>query len=532
MYKTFKSEWFHYFVLISFLLIAFFFRFCNLGYSDFQGDEAKIFLYRTLDQDFISTLFTNSKGPGQYIVVYLMDKIYGIIGGGFDQELFFRIPFAIAGVVSVWLFYILGKLFGGKNAGLYACILASLNGFFIAFSRIVQYQSFNILLSLASSIFFVLYLKSKSKKSLFLSGFISAIGFLFHYDAIFYIVPQFIILLFSLDRKIFVKYILVYVSASSSILIFFLPYLFSSTFFSTINYILNERSIGFFSYDSVYYSLKLISIYFPKEFTISVGFVLLFVFIFWYKSNKDKLILFLVFSVLALLIARYFNVEPRRILIFSSTFLAIFAIAIFFKKYLKTSLLDSYLFLWVSLSFVILFLFLNKPLTHIYNVFIPLTFIVAINFDKLKHHFIKFFAFLLIVLSLVSFNYQAYIENGLEYPWSKKTYIFGDMYSGISRGEIVRGIFGFPYYRNLNNLNMSISSIIQKNEMPILYSNIKDSRFKFYADTKYPVNGSNEIPVYVEIKNSIDYEGNYPSNEMILEKVLETPMYSIYRGKL
>src|SRR3989344_285440 len=295
MYKIFKSELFSFFVLISFLLIAIYFRFYNLGYSDFQGDEAKVFLYRQLDQGFISTLFTNSKGPGQYIVVYLVDKIYAIIGGGFDQELFFRIPFALAGVISVFLFYILGKLFGGKNAGIYACILSALNGVFIAFSRIVQYQSFNILFSLISSIFFIFYLKNKSKRNLFISGFASAIGFLFHYDAVFYIVPQFIILLFSLDRKIFIKNILVYVSALSFILIFFLPYLFSTTFYSTLNYILNERSIGFFSYDSVYYGAKLISIYFPKEFIFFVVFVLLITFVFWYKKRYNNLIIEFVF---------------------------------------------------------------------------------------------------------------------------------------------------------------------------------------------------------------------------------------------
>ncbi len=531
MYKTFKSGRFHYFILISFLLIALFFRFYNLGYSDFQGDEAKIFLYRTLDQDFISTLFTNSKGPGQYIVVYLMDKIYGIIGGGFDQEPFFRIPFALVGGGSVWLFYRLGKLFGGKNAGLYACILASLNGFFIAFSRIVQYQSFNILLSLISSIFFIIYLKNKSKKHLFVSGFVSAIGFLFHYDAIFYIVPQCIILLLSLNRETLIRNISAYIFGLSFVLVFFLPYIFSSSFYSTINYILNERSIGFFSYDSIYYGFKLISIYFPKEFVISIGLVLCLSFIFWYKTHRDKLVLILLFLITALIIARYINVEPRRILIFPSTFLAVFAIIIFLMKKLKVSLIDSYLFLWVSISFVVFFLFLNKPLTHIYNVFIPLTFVVAINFDRLKYHLTKIIGLSLVTLALISFNYQAYIENGSEYPWSKKTYLFGDMYSGISEGEIVRGIFGFPYYRNLNNLGMSVSSIIQKNEKPILYSNIKDSRLKFYVDAKYPANGSNEIPVYVEIKNSIDYEGNYPPKDLILEKVLETTWYSVYRGK-
>ena len=532
MYKIFKSELFSFFVLISFLLIAIYFRFYNLGYSDFQGDEAKVFLYRQLDQGFISTLFTNSKGPGQYIVVYLVDKIYAIIGGGFDQELFFRIPFALAGVISVFLFYILGKLFGGKNAGIYACILAALNGFFIAFSRIIQYQSFNILLSLISSIFFIGYLKNKSPRNLFITGLISAIGFLFHYDAVFYIVPQFIILFFTLSRKDFFKNIFAYLLGLSFLLIFFFQYLLSDTFYSTINYILHERSVGFFSYDSVYYGAKLISIYFPKEFIFFVVFVLLITFVFWYKKRHNNLVLFLVLFVMVLVVARYLNVSPRRILILPTTFLAILAIIGFLKKDIKNSLLNSYLFLWVSISFVILFLFLNKPLTHIYSIFIPLTFVVAISFDKLKHHYFKYFAFMVTIVSLISFNYVAYIENKSEYPWNKKQYVFGKMYTGISEGEIVRGIFGFPYYRNLDRLETSISSIIQENESLIFYFNIKDSRFNFYSTKKYSLEGSKKVPIYVEIKNSIDYEGNYPPSEMILDKVLETPMYSIYRGRL
>ena len=136
------------------------------------------------------------------------------------------------------------------------------------------------------------------------------------------------------------------------------------------------------------------------------------------------------------------------------------------------------------------------------------------------------------IVSLISFNYVAYIENKSEYPWNKKQYVFGKMYTGISEGEIVRGIFGFPYYRNLDGLNGSISSIIQKDETPILYFNIKDSRFNFYSTRKYPLEGNKKVPIYVEIKNSIDYEGNYPPGEMILDKVLETPIYSIYRGRL
>lgn len=522
----------HNIIVIMFLLVAIYFRFYNLGYSDFQGDEAKIFIYKTLDKDFISTLFTNSKGPGQYIVVYLTDIVYGIVEINFDKEYFFRIPFALVGVISVFLFYYLGKMFGGKNAGVHACIFASLNGFFIAFSRIVQYQSFNIFLALVSSIFFIGYLKNKSIRNLFLVGLISAFGFLFHYDAVFYIVPQFIVLLFLLDKKIFIKNISAYFLGMSFLLFFFLPYFFSSTFSSTLDYILNERSIGFFSYDSVYYSFKLMSIYFPKEFIIFVIFVLFTIFVFWYKKNQNKTLLFLVFSMIALVCIRYLNISPRRIFILPSILVGILTIILYIKKDIKSSLLNLYLFLWVSISFVVLFLFLNKPLTHIYNIFIPLTFMIAIGFDKLNLRYIKYSAFIITIVSLLSFNYVAYIENKSEYPWNKKQYIFGNMYTGIAEGEIVRGIFGFPYYRNLDGLRESILMIMKENESPFFYSNIKNSRLQYYVNNEVLINKKDIVPIYIEIKNSIDYEGNYPPSDVVLDKVLETPMYSIYKGSI
>jgi hypothetical protein len=52
-----------------------------------------------------------------------------------------RLPFAVAGLSMVLTTYLIGRKMAGKHAGLLAALLLALNGFFVAFSRTVQYQS-------------------------------------------------------------------------------------------------------------------------------------------------------------------------------------------------------------------------------------------------------------------------------------------------------------------------------------------------------------------------------------------------------
>lgn len=516
-----KIKWIHLSIVI---LLAFsaYFRFRLLGYSDFQGDEAKVFLFLKEDS-FLSFILKNSKGPGQYLVAWGMESL---ALKSIDTELLFRSPFAYINFIATILAFYIPKRFFNLRTALYTLALFSLNGFFIAFSRIVQYQSFLIFLSLLSSLFFLIYLNKsgENRKFLFFAGLTSSIGLLFHYDAFGFIVAQ-IILLF-ISKKSFKDY-LIYGSGLLTCLVFYVPYVLHDNFLLTFQYLLNDRAVSNFSYDSIFYSTKLLQIYFSKEFII-IFLSLLFGSLWALPPKKILLYRMLLIGLVFVIITRYFVGHPYKPLILLSLliFAGLFCLFIYSKKINHNY---KYFLVWFFVTFGIYALFLNKPLTHIYNIFLPASFLVSYQLYKLKGRFIKYFIVIVLVVSSLSFNNKVYIENKTEYPWESEKYIFGGMYSGISEGEIVRGIFGFPYYRRLDTLEANLNLLIPENVTPVFYTNIKLSRLDFYIKSDYP---TDKIPqrYYIEIKDSRDYE-DIPEFGPQLNKreLLVTDGYSIYQ---
>jgi hypothetical protein len=124
--------------LLAVLLLAGLFRFAGLGYSEFQGDEIKALMpaARAL-QGQPNVLFEDrKKGPGEILLPMMFWRLTGTI-----DESTARLPFAVAGLSTVLAIYLIGRKMAGEHAGLMAAMLLALNGFFVAFSRIVQYQS-------------------------------------------------------------------------------------------------------------------------------------------------------------------------------------------------------------------------------------------------------------------------------------------------------------------------------------------------------------------------------------------------------
>lgn len=509
-----------YLFLLLILVIAAYFRFAFLGYSDLQGDEAKIFLYRD-NPSFIEFLLQNSKGPGQYLIVKATELLYI---NSLDTEFLYRLPYAIAGFLATYLFYYIAKKYYNAQIGLYVLIIAALNGFFIAFSRIIQYQSFNILLGLLSSLFFLSFLNNRNKKNLIISGLISSVAFMFHYDALGFVVPQLMLLFLTTDK---VRNYLIYILGFLTSLVFYLPYVLNERFSLTLNYLLNDRAVANFSYDSIFYSNKLSNIYFSKEYLIIV--LLAAGASFWNFNVKRILrFRFLIFNLLIIIVLRFLVEHPYKPLILISMLLSlvIFAVVYFNERITITK---KYFYIWLIVTFTVYILFINKPLTHIYNVFIPITFLAGYQLYKIRNNALKYGVLLVLVISSLSFNYKAFIESKTEYPWQLESYVFGDMYQGISQGEIVRGIFGFPYYRGLDRVENDLSSVINENTSPSFNSNIKLSRLAFYINNEYPQNMPTD-KFYIDIKNDRDYE---PEDSVILmgekTKLIENEHYTIYR---
>jgi hypothetical protein len=124
------------------LLVAAAVRLAGLGYSEFQGDETEVVLRATgVVQGWTDALYYHGKGPGEIVTVALPYGLAEVL-----SEDAARLPFALAGSVGAVAFALVARRLLGEAGGVAAGLLIAVNGYFVAFSRIVQYQTLVLLL--------------------------------------------------------------------------------------------------------------------------------------------------------------------------------------------------------------------------------------------------------------------------------------------------------------------------------------------------------------------------------------------------
>ncbi len=135
---------------VALLIGASLLRLPQLGYSDFQGDEADNCLRYCLEllNGEGEVVFGNRRPPTQLLVA----AMGYLLSGNFD-ELFIRFPFSVAGIAIVLMVYFIGKEMYGEREGLIAGALTAVSGYAIAFSRILQYQTI-VVLSVCLTVYF------------------------------------------------------------------------------------------------------------------------------------------------------------------------------------------------------------------------------------------------------------------------------------------------------------------------------------------------------------------------------------------
>ncbi len=166
------------------LCLAAAFRFTNLGFSEFQGDEIKALVpaARALEGHHDALIVERKKGPGEVLPVMFLWRLSGTIDEGAA-----RLPFALASLLAVPATYLLGRKMLGTGAALAAAWLLALNGFMVAFGRVVQYQSLVVLMSALALLCAWLYCESSDARWAGLAGVFLGSALLAHYDAIFVI---------------------------------------------------------------------------------------------------------------------------------------------------------------------------------------------------------------------------------------------------------------------------------------------------------------------------------------------------------
>ncbi|MCB0082839.1 MAG: glycosyltransferase family 39 protein, partial [Caldilineaceae bacterium] len=241
--------------LLSLALVGGFMRFPNLAYSEFQGDEARVMLraVQAIQGD-PAALLGHLKAPAEILLPTLTYAVIGQI-----NEAAARLPFALANWVALLALFLLGRRLFGPLAGWVAAMLLALDGYFIGFAHIVQYQSI-VFLCVVTAVLILARARQLAidvdfadtpapphlRNLLVLTAFVAATGLLAHYEAALVLIPLLGLLLIiwregaplsSLLRLL----VMPLAVAAVMILSFYLPFVLNPSFGVTYSYITVNR---------------------------------------------------------------------------------------------------------------------------------------------------------------------------------------------------------------------------------------------------------------------------------------------------
>ncbi|MFC1622205.1 ArnT family glycosyltransferase [Patescibacteria group bacterium] len=433
-------------LLVVVFLISFMLRFWGLGYSDFYGDETKTFyLDKTVPA---SEFFLNQrKGPMQFFIVWGVEKV---IGG--HHEFWTRLPFFLAGSAAVVVFYYVVKELFSEKVALVSTLLFGLNGFFIAFSKTIQYQSFLLLFGLQAVFFGIRYLKMKSKKAPFYaaaSGVFIALAYLSHWDAIFFdLVLTYILIQKYLKNRKSLREMVIYFALPAFIIvgIFYIPYIFGGYLETHVQDYLARRLIG-------------------SNFAHNLS---------WYT---------------------FWIYNPNVLWLFVSAFV----LPYFFKK---TQWQGHLVMIWFLSAFIAFEFWFSNPGTHILNYVLPLTILAGMGIVSIyewiqKRVFKNAYGICILFLLFSIFMVDIIVFGSDGYPWKsnkvdKKYHLF---------------LYGFNYNRGWRQIRDYFNKL---DGVRGIWTNDNDTIAEYYLrEVDYTPPGSNFMPqYYVHVYNNQEFLPN------------------------
>lgn len=464
-------------IILSLLLLGTL-RFWNLNYSEYIPDETTVLTpikrQQIFNQDF---LFSQRKGPVQFLVAYGVS----LLGISVNNEFWYRFPFAVASTTSLVFVYLsVYELSRKKSVALVSALLIGIDGFMVAFGRIVQYQSFNLLFSFMGLYFYAKILRKSDVSKKVFTNTIMGLLFLFfslasHWDAVFF-VPVFLYIFISFckanwsNKKLIRIFLLIHLCF---ILLVFVPFIFIylRTFLaSQTHQSYFEGRLGFMTVN-----LQLLTSKF-------------FEFI-----EKDRLY------------------HPLYFLEFIACLAALGLLAI--KKSWP-------IFLWFLFCVCTFIFAVKKPGTHLYNIYVPLSILSAYGFWVITRLFRKWSIVIpsvLFAIPLAFFTYQNYllfIDSSVEYPWDQETIYKTKTQKFVTKKydqiSLSNNIIGFPLNRHWEEINRIVLEDINKNGgRPDQFSYITNevkSVSAFYMDVPY---GSSSNMYAIGIKRPFSFEQDY-----------------------
>jgi hypothetical protein len=503
--KPFNREaLFSFYIPITILAFSFFFRLTKLGYSEFQGDEVSAQSFIFYQRSFVDFLLTRTIGPAQFVITKVMG---GFVTGAINIEFWMRLPFALAGCLTVFGVYILTRKNTNRVSASIAATLAGTSGLLIALSRTVQYQSFITLLSIPAIALTWKYLEQRKPYYASIGGVICGLGLLFHYD---FLVPVIAICLYLILQKEVKGLTILLFSAFATAGVFYIPFILHPNFRSTLLYLVSNRITSAPLTDSLASTLVILQTYHSKEWLIGLPVLICIILALQYRKLLPvERILFITagVSVLAriLLQTRY-----PALVVFSVILTAALFSYLFLRNYFSPKSPPRFvdlIIIWFFVGFVSYGLFFSKPMTHIYTFFIPAFILVGYGVSQINRRNLTIPALLtlfVMTVSGISFDYQAFTDTKNEYPWENKNYIFGAMPSRIANGEVVQGIFGFPYKRDWQEIDAQLNFLEGSGNNKTYISNEKLRLTRYYIREFTWAEQNANYYVYIDSPQSLD----------------------------
>lgn len=509
----------HY-LLIVLLVLAIFLRLLNLGYSDFQGDEIKALFIPEPGQSISDFLLTQRKGPVQFLVTYLIT----FASPDYSSEFITRLPFALAGILAVFFFYKFLLLEFDKKLAFFATFFLVTNGFFIAFSRIVQYQSFVIMFMIAALYFFSLASRSKewAVKGIYVGFILWALSILSHYDGVF-IFPYVAYLLFRWSKKqvfdfsnvlemfkfksIFKNFRHLLLSGLIFIfllVLFYIPFVFNLDD-ATKNYWAGRlEGTG----DKLASSVYLFSVYQPI-YVFEMYLVLFILGVFQFLKR------FIGFELLmSVAKSRFKNIGTLLVLTFSDNFHKVVALNV-----------------WFLVAFLFFEGLVSIPGTHIYTYLLPMFIYLGfgvVMIDQLLQRLLKHFGLVIstvgiaIVFAFIFFqSFAVFVDHTKEYPWRNEKFLLWTLPAPSPVYHL--SMFGFPYYRHWEEIadfilsdsgvvpcprNKPLETCTHGNDKVTFYStNERDSIARYHIPYSKETNKAGYY-VYIRDPQSFSHELN------------------------
>jgi hypothetical protein len=207
-------------LLLFILLLAAILRFIDYYGWSLSNDELSALSRLRYDnlKDLVKYgVMTNDMHPaGVQVFLYYWVKLFGL------GEASVRLPFVVAGIISVYITYLIAKKWFNKNTAILSAATLAVLQFPILYSQLARPYSPGLLFSLLTVLFFTDFLWESNRKRLF-----SYVGFVFsfvfaaysHHYSFLFVVMVWLTGLFFLNRKNW----LLYLSMPLAIFILYLP---------------------------------------------------------------------------------------------------------------------------------------------------------------------------------------------------------------------------------------------------------------------------------------------------------------------